>query len=261
MFEEFREPYNSNEWRLFIDSSKQSLKAVLLHQGNSKPSIPLAHAVNMKESYDSIAMLLDLINYKHHDWKICADLKVVAMVTGLQLGYTKYMCFLCKWDSRARQYHYSRKNWPERINFTVGQDNVEFNPLVKKDKIILPALHIKLGLFKNFVKALQKDGDLFQYLKTVFPNLSDVKIKEGVFVGPQIKKLLGDSKFSSVLSVDEAEAWNSFRCVVDNFLGNYKSSNYKEIIENMLKNYKKIGKIYILFLCYTSFIFVTLILK
>ena len=45
------------------------------------------------------------------------------------------------------------------------------------------------------MKALQKDGDAFRYLKTLFPNLSDAMIKEGLFVGPQIKKLLDDSKF------------------------------------------------------------------
>jgi hypothetical protein len=38
--------YNSEEWRLFIDSSMHSLKAVLLHKGNVLPSIPVAYAVH-----------------------------------------------------------------------------------------------------------------------------------------------------------------------------------------------------------------------
>jgi hypothetical protein len=46
--------YNPDQWRLFIGSSKVSLKVVLLHDGNSRPSVPLAHAANMKESYESI---------------------------------------------------------------------------------------------------------------------------------------------------------------------------------------------------------------
>jgi len=33
--------HNPQEWRLFIDSSKLCLKAVLLHNGNQYPSIPL----------------------------------------------------------------------------------------------------------------------------------------------------------------------------------------------------------------------------
>jgi len=147
LFAEFGEKYDPNEWRLFIDSNKLSLKAVLLHQGNNKSSIPLAYAVNMKESYETMATLLKLINYKDHEWKISADLKVIAMVTGLQQGYTKYCCFLCKWDSRARDEHYVQKNWPDRENFTIGQDNVKYKPLISKNKIILPPLHIKLGLF------------------------------------------------------------------------------------------------------------------
>jgi len=39
---------NPDQWRLFIDSSKVSLEVVLLHNGNGFPSIPLAHAANMK---------------------------------------------------------------------------------------------------------------------------------------------------------------------------------------------------------------------
>ncbi|KDR19280.1 hypothetical protein L798_06074 [Zootermopsis nevadensis] len=37
--------YDQKEWRLFIDSSKLSLKAVMLHNGNVKASVPVAHCV------------------------------------------------------------------------------------------------------------------------------------------------------------------------------------------------------------------------
>jgi len=36
------------QWRLFIDSSKVSLKLVLMHSGNQFSFIPQAHAVHMK---------------------------------------------------------------------------------------------------------------------------------------------------------------------------------------------------------------------
>ncbi|GFQ88637.1 uncharacterized protein TNCT_250121 [Trichonephila clavata] len=42
--------YDPNNWRLFVDSSKLSLKAVLQHKGNLLPSIPLGHSVHMKET-------------------------------------------------------------------------------------------------------------------------------------------------------------------------------------------------------------------
>ena len=36
--------HNALDWRLFIDSSKLSLKAVLLHNGNTLPSVPVGHS-------------------------------------------------------------------------------------------------------------------------------------------------------------------------------------------------------------------------
>jgi hypothetical protein len=82
--------HNSTEWRLFIDSSKLSLKSVLLYNGNRLASIPIGHAVHMKESYANMTVLLDSIKYAEHKWKICGDLKVIAILLGMQLGYTKY---------------------------------------------------------------------------------------------------------------------------------------------------------------------------
>ena len=98
----------SDEWRLFIDASKSSFKAVLLHNGNTKPSVPLAYAVNMKESYESMNILLEAIKYSKYSWKICGDLKVISLLLGLQLGYTKHMCFVCLWDSRDDINHYTK---------------------------------------------------------------------------------------------------------------------------------------------------------
>ena len=50
-------------------------------------------------------VLLNLINYNEHKWKICGDLKVIAILLGMQLGYTIYCCFLYIWDSRDRSSH------------------------------------------------------------------------------------------------------------------------------------------------------------
>ena len=85
-----------NEWRLFIDSSKRSLKAVLLHIGNKKPSIPIAHSSQLKESYDSIEILLNAIHYSDYQWSLCGDLKVIGILMGLQGGFTKHCsCYVC----------------------------------------------------------------------------------------------------------------------------------------------------------------------
>jgi len=54
---------NPHQWRLFIDSSKVSLKVVLIHNGNRFPTVPLAHAANMKESYENMKLLFGKIKY------------------------------------------------------------------------------------------------------------------------------------------------------------------------------------------------------
>jgi hypothetical protein len=49
LMEKFNIEYDVNEWRLFIDSSKISLKAVLLHNGSKYASVPVGHSVHLKK--------------------------------------------------------------------------------------------------------------------------------------------------------------------------------------------------------------------
>ena len=101
--------YCSNDWRLFIDSSKRSLKCVLLHNGNQYGSIPIRHFVTLKENYENIKVVLERLKYCVHQWLICVDLKIVNFLLGQQEGHTKYPCFLCYWDSRGNEEHWVRK--------------------------------------------------------------------------------------------------------------------------------------------------------
>ena len=168
-----------NEWRLFIDSSKRSLKAVLLHIGNIKPSIPIAHSAQLKESYDSIEILLNAIHYSDYLLSLCGDLKVIGILMGLQGGFTKHCCFLCLWDSRATAQHYKTKEWPKRNSYAPGVKYIQHIPLVNPDKVLMPPLHIKLGLMKNFVKAMAKqNSNGFKFLCKKFSKLSLAKLKE-----------------------------------------------------------------------------------
>jgi hypothetical protein len=136
------------DWRLFLDSSNLSLKAVLLHNGKTLPSFPVGHSVHNKESYEKMKILMEAINCNKFKWQIYGDLKVIAILLGLQQRFTKYCCFICEWDSRARSLHYSRKNWPARKSLEPGIMNVENQPLVEPSKILLPSMHFKLGLMK-----------------------------------------------------------------------------------------------------------------
>ena len=96
------------EWRLFIDSSTRSLKAVLLHNGNRYPSLHFAYSVQKKENYDNLKELLEQIHYEDFQWEIWGDFKMLGLLLGLQGGYTKHSCFLCLWDSRSDKEHYNK---------------------------------------------------------------------------------------------------------------------------------------------------------
>jgi hypothetical protein len=86
-----------------------------------------------------------------------------------------------------------------------------WDSLIDPKNVLLPPLHIKLGLMKHFVKALPKEGECFKYLCKKFPGLSDAKLKEGIFVGPDIRNLLSDDLLRTTMKPVEREAWNAFK--------------------------------------------------
>ncbi|MEL7307752.1 MAG: hypothetical protein AAGK05_07670 [Pseudomonadota bacterium] len=233
--------YDPNEWRLFLDSSKRSLKCVLLHNGNHFSSVPIGHSVHLKESHNDIKTVIELIKYHDHNWIICVDLKMVNFLLGQQAGFTKYPCFLCMWDSRARDQHWNQIIWPVRETLQRGMPNIVNDPIVCRDRIIFPPLHIKLGLMKQFVKALSSESECFHHICRVLPGLSFEKIKAGVFDGPQIRLLMRDSVFPAKMNVLERNAWTSFVTVVENFLGNRKADNYELLVADMLSAFRNLG--------------------
>ena len=102
-------------------------------------------------------------------------------------------------------------------------------------------MHIKLGLFKQFVKGLRKDSPAFEFLHECFLKLSDAKIKEGVFVGPQIRKLILNDMFDKTLNETELAAWKSIKQVCLNSLGLHKSDEFEDVVANLLRNYHIMG--------------------
>ena len=163
----------------------------------------------------------------------------------MQAVFTKYGCFLCLWDSRAVSQHYKQKDWGSWSTLVPGEHSLKENPLVDMNKVLLPPLHIKLGLMKNFVKALHKNGAAFQHLSTVFPGLSAAKLKEGIFVRPQIQEVLKDTDFEELLNLKELRAWEAFKSVCSGFLGNTRVPDYQACIEKLLKSCE----------CHSRFIF------
>jgi hypothetical protein len=77
------------------------------------------------------------------------------------------------------------KQWPLRRETILGENTIAHWPLVDKTKIYLPPIHLKLGLIKISVKAMNKKSEQVIYLRQTFPHISQTKTKEGIFVIPQ----------------------------------------------------------------------------
>ena len=88
--------------------------------------------------------------------------------------------------------------------------------LVKRDKKLLPPLRIKIGLFKKFVKALDKESSTHAYLAEKYPSLSQAKIKDGIFIGHYIRKIVLDETAIKHLKRKEKIAFDTFRKFVSN---------------------------------------------
>lgn len=170
--------YDVADWRLFIDASKSGLKAVLLHNDHAYMPIPIAYSRFLKETYNSMKLIFEKVKYNEHNWDVSGDLKVIALIMGFQLGRTRNACFICTWISTAKVEHYDA-TWEKQTSYEIGVMNVKENSLTTPEKILLPTLHIKLGLVSSFIRKLKKDEDAFKYFKVMFPGLTIAKISAG----------------------------------------------------------------------------------
>lgn len=137
-----------------LSTVHQSLKAVLLQNGNQFSSIPLAYSAQLKE-YRNVKRLLNALKYEEYGWEVIGDFKMIAFLMSLQGRFTKFPCYLCLWDSRDTKTHYHERYWPKRTEFTMGKHNIKWEPLVDPRKVLMPPLHIKLGLMQQFMAAFK----------------------------------------------------------------------------------------------------------
>ena len=59
--------------------------------------------------------------------------------------------------------------------------------------------------------------------------------------GPDIRRLISMDDFCAFLSPDQFAVWNKIINVIENFLGNKRSQNYKDIVQDMINSLKLIG--------------------
>jgi len=88
---------------------------------------------------------------------------------------------------------------------------------------------------------MNQEEAAWSYLWEKFPRLSEAKVKEGIFIGPQIQDFFKDEYFYKLLQRDEKATWDSFKFVVKGFLGNRRAQNYEELVNNLLQSYQKLG--------------------
>jgi hypothetical protein len=111
--------HNPDDWRLFIDSSKSSLKAVLLCNKQVFPSVPMYFSREGKEDRETAMSLLNKINYHKHRWLFCGDLKIIGIICGIQSQGANHPCFICDWKKPPSRMKKDAVNsgfeatWPE----------------------------------------------------------------------------------------------------------------------------------------------------
>ena len=71
-----------------------------------------------------------------------------------------------------------------------------------------------------------------------FPQLSNAKLKEGIFDGLQIQKLLKDDVFVTKMTLTEKKAWLDYKNVVGKFLGNVKNPEWEKQVPEMLNEFE-----------------------
>ncbi|KAJ4439600.1 hypothetical protein ANN_07728 [Periplaneta americana] len=162
--------------------------------------------------YANMTALFDSVEYHEHKWKICAGIGNNIISGRLA----------------ARNHNPSEKN-------------VVAEPLVDPKDVLLPPLHIKLGLIKYFVIDMNQEGQAFKYVREKFPKLSDAKVKESIFVGQQIRELVKDPAFDQVLAGKGKEVWEAFKGVIHGFLGNKRDDSYTQLVTVLLQKYHQLG--------------------
>lgn len=142
-------------------------------------------------------------------------------------------------------------DWELRTSYAINVNQSIVNePLIDLphliDKIILPVLHIKLGVFTQFIKSIfprkvRFDGETIEdegnklaidFLEGKFKNKTYSKLSSGSFNGSEINQLIKmKNEFLDVLSPLEQQCFISFIELKENFFSNRPKD--KEIVRKL----------------------------
>lgn len=138
---------------------------------------------------------------------------------------TQSFAFLCVEVTVEQRIIITRRRAGFLVNHRNREERCTALLLVESGNIFLPPLHIKLGLQKNFVRAMDQTRLSSKCLSGKFTAISAAKSRMVLFIGPHIRQLFGDGEFDRILSCNEMRAWNYFGFEAAKFLGNNKADN------------------------------------
>lgn len=78
---------------------KDKLESRFLQNRKWEQLLPVDYATHTRKTDENMKFMSQCIKHDEHQWLICGDLNVVAILMGRQGGHTKHCCFLCEWDS------------------------------------------------------------------------------------------------------------------------------------------------------------------
>lgn len=102
---------------------------------------------------------LFLTKYKRH---ISADLKIEAMLIGLQFRYIMHCCFICEWDSTTRNIDYIIKQLPLREQKNKEHKSPDISGSYKESSHTF-------GSDEQLRRTTNKEGHGFQYVLLDIP--------------------------------------------------------------------------------------------
>jgi len=73
---------------------------------------------------------------------------------------------------------------------------------------------------------MNKYGKGFEYLREKLSKLSDSELKEGIFIGPQIREFSNDDLLGHLLTETDKSVWLTLQAVCLNFFGNVKAERF-----------------------------------
>jgi len=65
-------------------------------------------------------------------------------------------------------------------------------------------------------------------------------MKEGLFIGTQIRDIITDEYFEKLPQGDEKATWDSLKFVVKVFVGNRRAQNHEELVNYLLQSLTEI---------------------